>query len=457
MIVNVLNKFIPEAIRADDDLLMRSYVMVGIILANSGTCLLGILTFLFVIKLPPDIEWIGFAFVGIGLLGYALILTVFMQWKSYFLASNAVIVMMILMIYVAIQITGGFTGSVMTQLCFLSPALAFLLTGLRAGIFWLLLTCILSAASLMLSGMGIGYVSLLPDEYSHLFGNILHFVLFFMVGGAILLYEVINQFLQERLNTENDKYRYIAAMATDSSVVIQSADVLAESADSMLESSMQQKTAIEELVATTEHLNSTAQHNNMLAKSAQDSIKDAELHIVMSKDDVQKLLASMNEVSASGAEIQQINNMINEIAKQTNLVSLNAMIEAARAAEEGGGFGVVAQEVRRLAESSATAAREINDLLESNMVSVQAGLSLTHLMRQRFEEMTAKIEPLIESIQDISNASFEQGEAIREITQALMNIDQAVNENRSTAEETSHLAGDLRRNAQKLSALVVDL
>lgn len=457
MLMDFLNRLVPANIRANEDLLMRSYVMIGIILLNSTVSFIGIFAFLFVIKLPPDIAWLAMSFVAVGFVGYLLILGVFLWTKSYAIASNAVIVMLLLMIYSAIQITGGFANSVMTQICFFSPAIAFLLAELRGGVFWLLVTCTLSAVSLMLSRMGLGYISLLPAEYEGLFRNILHFVLFFMVGGAILMYEVINQYLKNKVSAEKDRYLGIVAVATDSSVVTESADALAWSAASMFESSLQQKTAIEELVATTEQLNETAQHNNSLARSAQDSIKDAERHIEISKTDIHKLLDSMNHVKSSSAEIQKINSVINEIAQQTNLLSLNAMIEAARASGGGGGFRVVAGEVGRLAEKSAAAVHEINTLLDSNMLSVQDVMVMTELMHQRFEEIAAKIQPLISSIQDISDASFEQSEAIREITLALMDIDRAVNENRSTAEETSNLAGELRGNAKKLSELVSGL
>ncbi len=455
--MNFLNRLVPASIRANEDLLMRSYVMLGIILLNSSVSFLGVITFLFIVKLPSDIAWIALLFVAVGFAGYLLILGAFLWTKSYAIASNSVIVMLLLMIYSAIQITGGFASSVMTQICFLLPAMAFLLTELRGGVFWLLATCTLSAVSLTLSRMGYGYVSLMPDDYENLFRNVLHFVLFFMVGGAILMYEIINQYLKDKVSAEKDRYRGIVGVATDSSVVTESADALAWSAASMFESSLQQKSAIEELVATTGQLNETAQHNNLLAKSAQDSIKAAEQHIELSKTDIHKLLDSMNHVKSSSAEIQKINSVINDIAQQTNLLSLNAMIEAARSSGGGEGFRVVAGEVGRLAEKSAAAVHEINRLLDSNMLSVQDVMVMTELMHRRFEEIAAKIKPLIDSIQDISNASYEQSEAIREITLALMDIDRAVNENRSAAEETSHLAGELRGNAQQLSALVSGL
>ena len=194
MILDILKKLVPASIRENEEQLMRSYVLLGIMLVNSTICFLGLVVFIFIIVLPPDIAWVGFSFVIGGLTGYAAIFWLFFITRSYFLASNAVIFMLIAMVYVAIAVTGGFEKSVMVQLCCLSPALAFLLTGLRAGTVWLSITCVLSGLSLFGSRVGIGYISLLPDEYGELMGVGLHFVLFFMIGGAIYLYEIIRNF-----------------------------------------------------------------------------------------------------------------------------------------------------------------------------------------------------------------------------------------------------------------------
>ena len=455
--LKILGFFIPAELRANEDMLLRCYLLVGISLINSVINLLGVFTFLFLIQLPADIAWIAMTFVTVGLIGYGLILVSLRYLGSYALASNAVVLMLLAMIYVAIQITGGFSGSVMVQLCFLSPAMAFLLTGFHTGLFWLVMTCILSALSLLSVSLGIPYWSLLPAEYSELFGVILHFVLFFMVGGAIALFEWVNLLLTSRVKTERQKYRDIASAAADSSVVTDSAGVMADSAGRMFDSALQQKSAIEELLVTTETLNTQAKHNHTVAKSTRDAIQDVWNHVDRSRDELQNLQASMADVQASSARIQTVNNLINDIARQTNLLSLNAMIEAARSTETSGGFGVVALEVKRLAGSAAQAAHDINALLESNFQAVQACTQISVAMQQRFADMTSRFEPLVSSAEDISNASYEQGEAIAEITRAMADIDRAVNENRDIAEQATAVAAELRGNAQQLAGLMSSL
>lgn len=455
--LKILNFFIPYHLRENEDLLLRSYLLVGVSLSNSLINLLGVLAFLFVIKLPSDIAWIAQAFVVGGLVGYGLVLFILAWTGNYFIASNLVVAMLLAMDYIAIQITGGFSNSVMVQLCFLSPAMAFLLTGFRNGLFWLAITCGLSVLSLYSAKMGIGYLTLLPEEFSQLFGVILHFVLFFMIGGAIALFEWVNLLLKTRLLSEKEKYRDIAAVAADSSVVTNSAEALAGSAGRMIDSTLQQKTAIEELLATTEMLNQQAQHNHALAQSTRDAIRQVWQHVDLSKEQIHKLMESMAQVQSSSVEILSFNNVINEIAKQTNLLSLNAMIEAAHASDSSGGFSVVALEIKRLAASSAQAAQDINVLLQDNLKSVREGTAVSESMHQRFAEMTAQFEPLVDSVQDISNASDAQGHAIAEISRAMADIDRAVNENRDVAEKTSTLAGELRSNAIKLASLMSGL
>lgn len=455
--MELIDRLIPDDIRANDDLRMRSYLMLSVIGFNSIICLVGAIVFWLFVELPPEISLIPHVFLEGGVLGYLLVFCLFRLTRSYAIASNGIVAMLVMMLIGAVQITGGVQHSVMIELVFLSPAMAFLLTGLRAGIAWLLVTLLVSGVSLFADVLGIPTLQLLPADYVQLFRAGLYFVLLMMIGGALMVYELVNQRLKQTLNAEKNRYQHIAALATDSTVVTTSADALASSAGSLLDSSVQQKSAIEQLLATTEHLSESAQHNNALAEAARDAIRDAEGHVELSKADIHQLLDSMNQVMASGSAIQKINNVIDEIARQTNLLSLNAMIEAARSAAEGSGFRVVASEVGRLAERSAEAAREINALLESNLLSVQQGQALTELMHQRFEEMTRKIQPLIASAQDIANSSYEQSEAIREIARALLDIDRAVNENRYTAEQTATLAGELRGNAQKLSALVGNL
>jgi methyl-accepting chemotaxis protein len=162
------------------------------------------------------------------------------------------------------------------------------------------------------------------------------------------------------------------------------------------------------------------------------------------------LVNSVEDVKESGEEIQAINNLINEISYQTNILSLNAMIEASRSGDDGGGFKVVALEVKKLAERSAKAAADINTLLEKNAKSIGKGVDLSNTMQQRYQVITEEIKPLALSIKQVSDSSFEQTRAIRQISDGLQDIDKSAQESRSLAIETSQMAADLQSNSQQL-------
>lgn len=454
LMLKLLNRWIPARIRRNDDLLLRSYLLLAIILANTAISLAGAVIFWFFVDLPADIDWIPHVFLDGGAIGYLAILALFIITGSYVVASHAVVLMLLLMVYAAIAITGGFTVSVMTILCFLSPAMAFLLTGLRSGVTWLLLTGALSTASVLAQIQGVEFLSLLPAEFIDTFRVALHYVMLFMLGGSLMIYELINQRLKQTLSEEKNRFQHIATLATDSTVVTASADALAVSADSMLVSSEQQKASIEALVTTAGHLNAAARHNNSVADSTKHAIGEAGRQIDAGKAYIGQLLDAMTRVQASGTEIQSINNVISEISRQTHLLSINAMIEAARSSAQGSGFKVVALEVRRLAESAAKAAQEINVLLEGNLHAVQGSLQLTDQMHRSFDEMTGKIQPLIVAIQEIATASHDQSLDIQQIVHALEEMDSAVNDNRQRAGQTATLAAELRANAQRLLGLL---
>lgn len=240
----------------------------------------------------------------------------------------------------------------------------------------------------------------------------------------------------------------------ESATVTETADRLAENSEHLLAFTLQQKTATEQLAVTTEELGATAQQNSQLANSAMSAIRNTEHNIVQSKEIIDTLTHSMEKIRKSSEEIQTINNVINDISYQTNILSLNAMIEASRAESGSGGFKVVALEVKRLSERSATAANSINKLLASNFGYVQEGVNEAEKMRQRFEEISAAIHPLTMTIQNVNDASMEQHEAIRQITVGIDDIDAAVDENRKLVAEATARTSELRDNAESLMSVV---
>lgn len=274
--------------------------------------------------------------------------------------------------------------------------------------------------------------------------------------SAVVYAAILAMFYRQLINRRHDDtfIDVIEQVTREIATVNQTADTLAESSDQLLKSTLQQKSATEQLATTTEELNATAEQNNQLADAALDAIKDTEIHLDVSKGNIEKLSQSIEKISSSSADIQSIIDVINDISFQTNILSLNAMIEASRAGASSGGFQIVALEVKKLADLSAEAAGNISKLLKENMRSVQEGVELSNTTRAVFEDIEQRIIPLAETIYKVSDSSAEQNEAIRQISIGLMDIDRAVDNNKNLAEETATTASELRKNAISLKQVV---
>ena len=160
---------------------------------------------------------------------------------------------------------------------------------------------------------------------------------------------------------------------------------------------------------------------------------------------VNNAVAAMGEIHASSTRIVDIIGVIDEIAFQTNLLALNASVEAARAGEQGRGFAVVATEVRNLAGRSATAAKEIKDLIQDSQLKVETGTELVNQSGRTLEDIVTAVTKVGDLISEVSAASAVQFNGIQQVDLALRKMDELTQHNASLAEEissTSHSQSD---------------
>jgi len=197
-----------------------------------------------------------------------------------------------------------------------------------------------------------------------------------------------------------------------------------------------------------------------VSKTAENSIKAHKL-AVAARNEAEKggvvvgdAVEAMEGINESSRKIADIIGVIDDIAFQTNLLALNASVEAARAGEQGRGFAVVASEVRNLAGRSATAAKEIKDLIEDSVKRVENGAKLVNESGRTLTDIVTQVKKVTDIVSDISSASQEQSEGISLVNTAITNLDEATQQNASLVEEASAASYSTTEQTDNLVELI---
>ncbi|UXS00029.1 methyl-accepting chemotaxis protein [Agrobacterium tumefaciens] len=216
----------------------------------------------------------------------------------------------------------------------------------------------------------------------------------------------------------------------------------------------QQAASLEETAAAlnelTAQVNSSAENAAQAAGAVSHACDDAGKSGAV----VQQAVNSMEGIAQSSQEISRIIGVIDEIAFQTNLLALNAGVEAARAGEAGKGFAVVAQEVRELAQRSATAAKEIKALINTSSTQVGEGVELVGRAGETMKKIADQVMQINHLIRQISASASEQAVGLKEINAAVNQMDQVTQQNAAMVEETTAASVTLNGEAESLKTLV---
>lgn len=213
----------------------------------------------------------------------------------------------------------------------------------------------------------------------------------------------------------------------------------------------QQASNIQETAASMEQIASAVIQNARNAETANTLAGDTRVVANSGQKVVTEAVAAMSEIETSSRRISEIIGVIDEIAFQTNLLSLNAAVEAARAGDAGKGFAVVASEVGKLSRRSSDAAREIKDLISRSGEHVHNGVSLVSATGRSLTDIVTSVNSVADLVSEIAGASTEQSNSVQEINAAISHLDEMTQQNSALVEESNAATRALEDQASFLS------
>lgn len=216
----------------------------------------------------------------------------------------------------------------------------------------------------------------------------------------------------------------------------------------------QQSANLTQTAAAMEELAGTVKSNADVARQAAHMASAASSAAVQGGVVVNNVVNTMQEINASSRKIVDIISVIDSIAFQTNILALNAAVEAARAGEQGRGFAVVASEVRGLAQKSASAAKDIKNLIDSSVQKVDAGTALVDEAGAAMQGIVTHVKQVTDLINEISAATHEQTQGINQVNEAVLQLSEVTQQNASLVQQSASAADNLRQQASHLVDVV---
>ncbi len=229
---------------------------------------------------------------------------------------------------------------------------------------------------------------------------------------------------------------------------------LAESGQSLAEGATDQAASVEELLATVNDVTEQVDRNTKNAVSTSRKADDIGRQARTSSARIAEMTGAMKKINDASMEISNIIQTIEEIADQTNLLSLNASIEAARAGEVGRGFAVVAGEIGHLANQSSEAVVNTRQLIEAALSEVRSGNRIADDMAQALQSVIDGMSEIVSAVEEVAENSNEQNGSMQQINMAIEQISQVVQSNSAAAEESSATSQELSAQAIELNDMI---
>jgi methyl-accepting chemotaxis protein len=244
----------------------------------------------------------------------------------------------------------------------------------------------------------------------------------------------------------------------ESSDQVQSAaSEISSTSQSLAEGATEQAASLEQTSSALEQMASMTRVNSDNATKTNATTMDNNKTIAEGSVAVDNMSQAMGEINDSSEKISRIVKTIDEIAFQTNLLALNAAVEAARAGEAGKGFAVVADEVRNLAQRSAQAAKDTTELINGTVERVRNGSGIAHRLGESFKLIETGSQTVSRLIAEITSATNEQAQGVDQVNTAVAQMDKVTQQNAAHAEESASASEELSAQASQVNAIVGDL
>ena len=264
-------------------------------------------------------------------------------------------------------------------------------------------------------------------------------------------FSLISQTLNETLDSLND---ILGQVNSGAEHITSASSEVANNSQSLAGGASEQAASLQEVSASLTELDSQTKRNSENAITANTNSKEAKDKAVNGNKLMNQMLGAMREIQDSSTNISRIIKVIDEIAFQTNILSLNAAVEAARAGKHGKGFAVVAEEVRNLAQRSAKAAKETTELIENSAIKVNNGTKISNETAKYLDEIVNSVSLVSNLVDNIEKSSNEQKIGISEISKALIQIENVTQSTAASAEESASASEELSSQAIQLKNMI---
>jgi methyl-accepting chemotaxis protein len=275
--------------------------------------------------------------------------------------------------------------------------------------------------------------------------------LFKIAGGMIALIVGLGYLVIRVTGKVTGVIKKMVSSLTETSTQIAAAsEQISSSSQNLAEGSSEQASSLEETSASMEEMSSVTKQNAQNAEEAAKLVDMCSAAAENGNKSVGEMNNAMEDINASSKKIAEITKVIDGIAFQTNLLALNAAVEAARAGEHGKGFAVVAEEVRNLAQRSATAAKDTTALIDDCVAKADGGAKLAGKCGEALQDIVTNVKKATDLTKEINNASIEQSEGITQVNNAIQQMDQVTQSNAANAEETASASEEMSAQAESL-------